>query len=147
MVERKHRFDTAHMVAVPHPRGRMSQPDSAAATTEPAPAENAEALADSGLQSHPGSNASIRQDDVDNVRPNVDPAHELELLVQRTLDSQPAVSFSSLEIRRIEGGICLEGILETNDQPPDIEHLVRSVADVDRILNRLVVRQLHELGD
>jgi len=140
MAERKLRFDSANTVAVPHPRGGVPEPDNTTPPVSPSPAENAEAA---DYLSSPNRTAHEPRHDFQSplVR---QPSNDLKRAVQQALDSQPAVNFSSLEIRQIEGGICLEGVLETNDQPPDIEHLVRSVADVDRILNRLVVRQLHE---
>jgi hypothetical protein len=40
--------------------------------------------------------------------------HELELTVQRELLAQPGLDFASLVVRRIPGGVCLEGVLETS---------------------------------
>jgi hypothetical protein len=138
MAERKLRIDVAEATVVPRPRGGMhvSDPESATPSADPAPAEvSAEEPATPGRQT------------LDRALPDEPlaagrkPPHELERLVQQELISQPAVSFSSLVIRRIDGGVCLEGVLETNDELPDVERLIRSVADVDRILNRLVVRK------
>lgn len=145
MAGRKLRFDTAHTVAVPRPRGGMSEPEKTVTPTDPTSAENAETPDSRHSLSGPSSDS--QRSDGDGDRPEADSSNDLQQLVQQTLDSQPAVNFTSLEIRHIEGGICLEGVLETNDELPDIEHLVRRVAGVDRILNRLIVRQLHEPDD
>lgn len=61
--------------------------------------------------------------------------------VRRELLNCPGLQFSSLVVRRIQNGVCLEGVLETNDSNDDVCRLVRGVAGVDRVLNHLVVRQ------
>jgi hypothetical protein len=66
--------------------------------------------------------------------------HRLEKAVQRRLLAHPDLRFSSLVIRRIPKGVCLEGVLE-NDADLDVCHLARSVAGVDEVLNHLVVRR------
>jgi len=66
--------------------------------------------------------------------------HRLEQAVQRHLLSQPELQFSSLVIRRIPNGVCLEGVLENNANL-DVCGLARSVAGVNEVLNHLVVRQ------
>jgi hypothetical protein len=66
--------------------------------------------------------------------------HRLEQAVQRHLLSQPELQFSSLVIRRIPNGVCLEGVLENNANL-DVCGLARSVAGVNEVLNLLVVRQ------
>jgi hypothetical protein len=71
--------------------------------------------------------------------------HQIERDVQRALLSQPGLRFSSLVVRRVGRGVfCLEGVLETAGKTPDVSGLARRVAGVDRVLNRLVVRQPHE---
>ena len=66
--------------------------------------------------------------------------HRLEKAVQRRLLSETKLRFSSLVIRRIPNGVCLEGVLETNANL-DVCGLARSVAGVNEVLNHLVVRQ------
>jgi hypothetical protein len=60
--------------------------------------------------------------------------------VQRYLLSHPDLRFSTLVIRRIPNGVCLEGVLESSANL-DICGLARSVAGVNEVLNHLVVRQ------
>jgi osmotically-inducible protein OsmY len=69
--------------------------------------------------------------------------HRLETAVRRRLLSQPNLRFSSLVIRRIPKGVCLEGVLES-DADLDVCNLVRTVAGVDEVLNHLVVRRTAE---
>ncbi|MEX0717684.1 MAG: BON domain-containing protein [Planctomycetaceae bacterium] len=64
--------------------------------------------------------------------------HDLELAIRRELLSQSGLKFSSLVVRRIPKGVCLEGVLEADDGSPDIGGLVRRVAGVDKVLNHLV---------
>ena len=66
--------------------------------------------------------------------------HRLEQAVQRHLLSHPKLRFSTLVIRRIPNGVCLQGVLE-DSVDLDICSLARSVAGVNEVLNRLVVRQ------
>ena len=144
MAERKLRIDVAEATVVPRPRGGMHVPDleSAATSADPAPVEEStNEPATSGRQTLEEALPD------EHLATDHKPPHELERVVQQELTSQPAVKFSSLVIRRIDGGICLEGVLETNDELPDVERLVRNVADVDRILNRLVVRQADDACD
>jgi osmotically-inducible protein OsmY len=66
--------------------------------------------------------------------------HRLEQAVQRHLLSHPKLRFSTLVIRRIPNGVCLQGVLEESVDL-DVCSLARSVAGVNEVLNRLVVRQ------
>ncbi len=66
--------------------------------------------------------------------------HRFEQDVRNQLMSEPHLHFTSLVVRRIEDGVMLEGVLET-DGAPDVGNLVRRISGVDRVLNRLVVRQ------
>jgi len=66
--------------------------------------------------------------------------HRLEHAVQRRLLSHPELRFSSLVIRRIPNGVCLEGVVESSGDL-DVGNLARTVAGVDEVLNHLVVRR------
>lgn len=66
--------------------------------------------------------------------------HQIEQSVRRQLLAHPEFRFSSLVIRRIEDGVCLEGVVETDDDCADVCRLARSVAGVNSVLNHLVVR-------
>jgi hypothetical protein len=67
--------------------------------------------------------------------------HELELTVQRELLAQPGMDFASLVVRRIPGGVCLEGVLETSAGVEDVVSLAQRVTGVEQVLNHLVIRR------
>jgi osmotically-inducible protein OsmY len=72
--------------------------------------------------------------------------HRVEYAVQKELLSHPDLRFSSLVVRRTPNGICLEGVLETTSESPDVCHLARSVAGVGEVINRLMVRRSASLA-
>ena len=67
--------------------------------------------------------------------------HQIEEDVQRELLGHPNLRFSSLVVRRIRDGVCLEGVLDVDDTCPDICGLARQVAGVREVLNHLVVHR------
>ena len=71
----------------------------------------------------------------------VEHPHSIEEAVLRRLREQPDLRFSSLVIRRIKDGVCVEGVLETDDTCPDLCSLAREVAGVEQVLNRLIIRK------
>ena len=121
MAERKLRIDAADAAAIPHPRIRMPAPN------------------DQPVASKTGLEATFDDAPPIDEAPTDSPS-SLEHTVRQKLISDPHVRISSLVVRQIEGGVCLEGTLETSNDLTDVERLVRSVASVDRILNRLVLR-------
>lgn len=66
--------------------------------------------------------------------------HSIEHEVQRRLLAAPNLNFSSLVVRRVENGVCLEGVLETGSRAAEAEELARQISSVQRVLNHLVVR-------
>ncbi len=69
-----------------------------------------------------------------------DPPHRIEFEVHSRLTSLSGVNFSSLVIRRIKNGVCLEGVVEPGGNDMDVCDVARTVAGVDNVLNHLVVR-------
>jgi hypothetical protein len=67
--------------------------------------------------------------------------HQFEHSVQRELLAQPGLRFSSLVVRRIPKGVCLEGVLEAAVAPDDVTSLAQRVAGVEQVLNHLVIRR------
>ena len=65
--------------------------------------------------------------------------HEIEYEVQRRLQNHPDLKFSRLHVHRSESGICLEGFLESNEFEIDLCDVVREVAGVTGVLNRVVL--------
>ncbi len=69
--------------------------------------------------------------------------HRIEEDVQRELLGQLELRFSSLVVRRVPGGVCLEGVLEADDvdaASSSVCGLARRVAGVQEVLNHLVIR-------
>lgn len=101
---------------------------------------------------------SVPLDDVNDVRESTKPEstgrmpmnippmsvdfvpHFLEREVSRTLATEAGLDVSQLIVRRIPGGVCLSGVVETCDEDIDVCGLVRSVGGVEQVLNRLIVR-------
>jgi osmotically-inducible protein OsmY len=65
--------------------------------------------------------------------------HQVELDVQRELLAQPSLHFSSLVVRRINDGVCLQGVLETDAERSDVCRIAQRVTGVRQVLNHLVV--------
>jgi osmotically-inducible protein OsmY len=66
--------------------------------------------------------------------------HRIEQAVQRELMAATTVRFASLVVRRVENnGICLQGVVETNEDVPDFCKIVQRVPGVDQVLNHLLV--------
>ena len=74
-----------------------------------------------------------------------DKPHQIEQDVQRALLAQPSLHFSSLVVRRIDNGVCLQGVLEVGDETPDVCSIAQRVAGVRQVLNRLVMAPRREL--
>ena len=72
--------------------------------------------------------------------PPVEP-HALEADVCRTLLSEVGLRFSSLVVRRVCNGVCLEGVLEVHDKAIDVTRMALRVAGVNEVQNNLLVRQ------
>lgn len=71
--------------------------------------------------------------------------HWLEQEVRNRLMAEPNLNFTSLVVRRARDGLCLEGILETDNDADDVSRLVRHVCGAMPVLNHLVVHRAHEL--
>jgi osmotically-inducible protein OsmY len=67
-------------------------------------------------------------------------AHGVERCIQRALSNHPRLCVSNLVVRRVGEGVCLTGVVESIDDETDVCRLVREVAGVDEVLNRLIVR-------
>lgn len=59
--------------------------------------------------------------------------HQLECLIQRGLQAHPGLKFSRLTVHKCPQGVCLEGLLETNEDNLDLCELVNEIAGVDAI--------------
>lgn len=70
--------------------------------------------------------------------------HRLEQEVRNRLMSEPSLNFTSLVVRRVRDALCLNGVLEVDDEV-DVGLLVRSVCGATPVLNHLVVHSTREL--
>ncbi len=70
--------------------------------------------------------------------------HRLEQDVRNRLMSEPSLNFTSLVVRRVRDGFCLEGVLEADDED-DASNLVRRICGAMQVLNHLVVHRTREL--
>ena len=76
-------------------------------------------------------------------RSESDAFHDVEGRVMRQLNRDTALEFDALTVRRIEEGVLVEGVVRGKDGKPEIEdlsELIRQIADIDRVENRLLVR-------
>jgi osmotically-inducible protein OsmY len=69
----------------------------------------------------------------------LDEQHGMERAIQQRLLSSPDAEFTSLVVRRVPGGVCLQGVMEVRGDLPDVTRLAMEVAGVQRVINRLVV--------
>ncbi len=66
------------------------------------------------------------------------PLHPVEYAVLRKLRSRPEIKISSLVIRRIPSGICLQGVLESDPDEVDLEQVLKEIDGVEQVVNQLV---------
>lgn len=72
--------------------------------------------------------------------------HGVEEEVQRRLATLPGTQILTLSVHRIEGGVCLEGTLETDRPCPDLKQVLRQISGVEQVVNRLRIRQVDRLS-
>ncbi len=65
--------------------------------------------------------------------------HNLETKIQRWLLQHPGLKFSALVVRRVPDGVCIEGLLESDEGSPDLDVMLGPLPGVDRIVNLLQV--------
>ena len=70
--------------------------------------------------------------------------HRLEQDVRNQLMAEPSLNFTTLVVRRVRDGLCLEGVLESDDAD-DVSTLVRRVCGATPVLNHLVVHRTRAL--
>jgi osmotically-inducible protein OsmY len=78
------------------------------------------------------------------VQRGPDSPHALEALVHRELLADRRMDFSSLVIRRIPNGVCLQGVVEIDEPETDVSSSALRVRGVANVQNRLVVRHRPE---
>ncbi|MEZ6049788.1 MAG: hypothetical protein R3C02_00110 [Planctomycetaceae bacterium] len=65
--------------------------------------------------------------------------HAIELAVRKRLSKEKGIRFMELVVRRMPDGICLDGVVHTDGNCPDVAKVVREIAKVDRVVNHLLV--------
>jgi len=93
-------------------------------------------MTDRSFTEEPGAQLSAVSEKVETARR----PHGVEQDVRRRLLSHPRLQFKSLVVRRIQDGVCLQGIVETDVNSREVDEVAESVRGVNRVLNRLVVR-------
>lgn len=71
--------------------------------------------------------------------------HRLEQDVRNRLMEEPNLHFTSLVVRRLQDGLYLEGVVETDDETDDVALLVRHLCGVSNVRNNLVIHRRREL--
>jgi hypothetical protein len=66
------------------------------------------------------------------------PLHPVEYEVMRKLQAHPQLKISSLVIRRIPAGVCLQGVIESDPEYIDLQKLLADIEGVDQVINQLV---------
>lgn len=66
--------------------------------------------------------------------------HLLEQNVRNQLMAEPSLNFTSLVVRRVRDGLCLEGVLEVDDAE-DVSSFVLRACGATPVLNHLVVHR------
>ncbi|QDU09194.1 hypothetical protein [Gimesia aquarii] len=67
--------------------------------------------------------------------------HSLECEIQHALALDSDVCLNSLVVRRTKNGVCLEGVLEFDDECPDICKRVQALTGVEEVINHLLVKK------
>ncbi|MBI1312187.1 hypothetical protein GC176_12925 [bacterium] len=133
MAQKTKRTEGPHVARVPAPRLARQLAEAAAAETS-AGAETALPA----QRSRAGSRLPFEEDAAGSGCHEL--PHTTELQVHRHLLGQSDLAFSSLIVRRMNNGLCLQGVVETCDEEPDFARLVRQVAAVENVISQLVVR-------
>lgn len=68
-------------------------------------------------------------------------SHALEASVRRQLMTEEGVDFQSLVVRRVNDGVCLQGVVEVDDEGFDATKLALKIMDVNVVRNELLVRR------
>ncbi|QDV50521.1 hypothetical protein [Gimesia fumaroli] len=70
-----------------------------------------------------------------------DAPHSLECEIQHALALDSDVCLNSLVVRRTKNGVCLEGVLEFDDECPDICNRIKALTGVEEVINHLMMKK------
>lgn len=68
-------------------------------------------------------------------------SHDYERDIQRKLLEVPGLHFSSLVVRRLDNGVCVQGVLESSGPHIDVARMVRELTGIENVLDQVVVRE------
>ena len=71
--------------------------------------------------------------------------HEYERDIQRRLLETPGLHFSSLVVRRLDNGICVQGVLEMSGPHLDVGKIVRDISGAENVVNQVLVREFPDV--
>lgn len=94
--------------------------------------ENAPMAIDDPVPS--GSSLSIERPECIDPHP-----HAIERSIRKRLANESGIRFMELVVRRMPNGICLDGVIHTDGTCPDVASVVRQVANVEEVVNHLLV--------
>ncbi len=66
-------------------------------------------------------------------------SHQLEAAIRRALCAENGVDIGGLVVRRLQNGVCLEGVIRVSSDDFDVCSAVREIEGVGEIVNHLVV--------
>lgn len=95
-------------------------------------------ITDSSILFYPDASSASEQS-------GIHACHDLECELRPALLAHPDLHFTELTVRRVPGGICLEGTLVVDRDSPDICEIVRDIAEVEIVMNRLKVMRNYSL--
>ena len=70
---------------------------------------------------------------------NLRSSHQLETEIRRALCAENGVDIGGLVVRRLQNGVCLEGVIRVSSDDFDVCSAVREIEGVGEIVNHLVV--------
>jgi len=65
--------------------------------------------------------------------------HAIETAVRNKLAGQKAIRVLKLAVHRVQDGVCLEGVMETDEDRQDVTEIVREIAGVDKVIDHLLI--------
>ena len=73
--------------------------------------------------------------------------HSVEREARRALLADPDLHFSTLVVRRIHDGVCLEGVMDIEDgTSPDVDGLLQQIDGITHVVNHVVRRCVPSKG-
>lgn len=67
--------------------------------------------------------------------------HALECEIKHALAVDSDVCLNSLVVRRTKNGVCLEGVLEFDDECPDLCKRIQALTGVEEVINHLIMKR------